>query len=71
MCRIAGWGLTEKSQEIFPEKLHEVSVPIRDINDCAANYAIKKGKVYKKLSICAGGDTRDSCSVRAKVSFFK
>ncbi len=51
VARADGWGLIpEKGEEFFPDKLHEVSVPIVSLEQCRAAY----GREVDSSVICAG-----------------
>ncbi|HFQ93197.1 MAG TPA: serine protease, partial [Anaerolineae bacterium] len=51
VARVTGWGLIpEKGEEFFPDKLHEVNVPIVSLSQCRAAY----GSDVNGSVICAG-----------------
>ncbi len=51
VARVTGWGLIpERGEEFYPDKLHEVNVPIVSLSQCRAVY----GSDVDSSVICAG-----------------
>lgn len=62
---VAGWGVTSNDEDAgTSNKLLEVTVPLRDRQQCITNYQDIDGVTITDNMICAGGITeqKDSCS---------
>ncbi len=58
MSTVIGWGSTNGSVGVYPDKLQEVRVPIIDNLECAASMAPYDIYDYE---MCAGSTGKDSC----------
>jgi secreted trypsin-like serine protease len=66
---VSGWGNTTAQPGgagdgilTFPDRLHEVTIPLVSWEECASAYAVGgQNRIHRSTMLCAGVEGRDSC----------